>query len=281
MTRLHRVAIVLAIAAGSAHAQPGADQLPPQEAPAAGAPGPVEPSQATAAWNPDALIEQIAANVPALEAVAKGAFRRARRSISIGPTVGVYGAALPSPGELDYAITFGVGVELFKIPLLPTLDNLKAIVKERAKAKLKQVAIDRLKGKQPGELEQLAREVWEEAVKEVLGLENIRPKTMERPRFTAAIEGNRLLSSETWATRLRLGVGVWKLTVAGSIGAGFTEPDTGVLIGIEVVAHFLMSKNPRASVIDVFLRGDLEVRNRGTANTDSVVLGVRYLLDII
>jgi hypothetical protein len=42
----------------------------------------------------------------------------------------------------------------------------------------------------------------------------------------------------------------------------------------------MMSENPRASVFDVFLRADFEMRNRDT-NTDQLVLGLRYLLDLI
>ena len=53
-----------------------------------------------------------------------------------------------------------------------------------------------------------------------------------------------------------------------------------VYLGFEVVVHVMMSKNPRSSVTDLFLRADLEMRNRDT-NTDILVFGVRYLLDII
>jgi hypothetical protein len=113
----------------------------------------------------------------------------------------------------------------------------------------------------------------------VLGLENVRPRTMERPKLTVALEVNRLMRAEAWMPRLRLGVGVWKLTVGGSFGPAFGD-STGIFVGPEVVAHFLTSKQPRASVVDVFLRADFEVRNRDT-NTDHIVVGARFLLDVL
>jgi hypothetical protein len=231
----------------------------------------------------EALIDDIAANAPSLEKIAKGTLRRGRRAISIGPTLGAYGAAQPSPGEYDLAATFGLGMELFKIPVLPTRKNFRALVIERAKAKLKQVVIDELRGKEldPLELKAMADAIWIEAAKEILGMENIRSKTIERPRMTLAVEGNYLVSSGTWAARLRTGVGVWKLTMGVSVGAAFTDPETSLFAGGEFVVHFLTSKGARASVVDVFVRGDFEVRNRDVANTDTVVLGVRYLLDLI
>lgn len=266
------VAVALcAIASSVAEAQPG--QTEPTEA--------MPPSDSI--FEPDALVERALAASPTLEKVARGAFRRARRAISIGPTIGLYGASIVSPGDSDAALTFGLGVETFEVPVLPDLESFKALVKERAKAKLVEQVERTFKGERPEAtaLDQLVREVMEEAIQEVLGLENVRPKTMERPRLTLAVEGNRYLDSDVWMTRLRAGVGIWKLTLAASVSAAFTDPKTSVFAGPEVVAHFLTSRSPRASVLDVFLRADFELRNRGTMNTDTVAAGVRYLVDVL
>lgn len=227
------------------------------------------------------MFDRLEAASPVLTDVAKGAFRRARRKVSLGPTLGAFGAFAD---DATAALTFGIGVEVFKIPVLPTVENLKVILRERAKAKLKQAIIDTLKGQPPDQatVERFAADAWAEAVKEILGMENIRAKTMERPQFTVALEGNRYFDSSTWATRLRLGSGVWKFTLAASLGLGFTEPKTSAYVGPEIVLHFLMSKGPRASVLDVFVRADFEVRGRGEAYSQDVYsLGVRYLLDAI
>jgi hypothetical protein len=273
------VALVGAIGMGRASAQPG--ETPASQPPTTDNGAPVPPS--TFDGSPDALLAQVAANSPTIEKIARGAFRRARRAISIGPTVGLFGASIPSPGDTDLALTFGLGVETFKVPVLPTIDNLKAIVMERAKAKLGDAIKARFAGNPPdaATLEQMGREIWEEAVQEVLGLENVRAKTMERPQFTFGVEANRYFDSDVWMTRLRVGLGVWKLTLAGSVSAAFTDPTTSVFTGVEVVAHFLPSKNPRASVLDAYLRGDFEVRNRSTQNTDTIALVVRYLVDLL
>ncbi|NVB82806.1 MAG: hypothetical protein HOV81_30795 [Kofleriaceae bacterium] len=281
------VALLCAIGMSAAHAQPG--QTPPSEPRPERDPaidptdGVQAPPPSDSVFDPDTLVERAIAASPTLEKIARGTFRRARRAISIGPTIGVYGASIVSPGEADAALTFGLGIETFKVPVLPSIENFQELVKERAKAKLvEQVALV-FKGQRPEAtaLDQLVREVIEEAVQEVLGLDNIRPKTMERPSLTLAVEGNRYFDSNVWMTRLRLGIGIWKLTLAGSVSAAFTDPKTSVFAGPEVVAHFLTSRNPRASVLDVFLRADFELRNRGTMNTDTMAVGVRYLVDVL
>jgi hypothetical protein len=219
------------------------------------------------------LIDQLAVSAPGLERIAKGAFRRARRAVSIGPTAGAFAGYFPDAEQADYAITFGLGVEVFKVPILPTPDNIKALVIQRAKAKLlaRQLGV--------GDAKQIAREAWDEAIKELFGVEGIAYKTMERPRFSLAFEGNRFLDGEVWATRLRAGIGISKITLAASFATAFTDPKTSVYTGLEVVTHFMVAKQPRSSVVDVFFRADFEVRNRDIANADFYGVGVRYLLD--
>jgi hypothetical protein len=260
------VVVALAITAGTAIAQPAEP-----------------PPSTTGEVYVDDVLARVEAASPTIKKVVRGAVRRARRAISIGPTVGAFGGSQPSPGEYDGAITFGLGVEIFKLPILPTPESLKALVMERAKAKLKDQLAARLAGGQapPLELEQMARQIWDEAIQEVLGLENVRPKTMERPRLTLAVEANRFMDSDVWAARFRGGIGIWKVTLGGSLAVAFTDPETSVFTGVELATHLLTSKNPRASVVDVFVRGDFEVRNRDVANADMYVAGARFLFDLI
>ena len=264
MGRLVAVAIVVALA-HTASAQPVTGD-----------------GQVAVEVNIDELLARVEAASPALRQVASGTVRRARRAISIGPTAGVFGAAFPSPGEYDAAITLGIGLEMFKLPILPTPENLKALVLERAKTKLKERIAQRGSGPPvAAEVEQLAREAWDEAVREVLGFQDAPPKTIERPRFTLALEANRFFDAEAWAARTRVGFGIWKLTVGGSFAFVFTEPKASFYVGPELVVHILLSKNVRASVVDVFVRADFELRNRDLANADQVVLGARFLLDVL
>lgn len=237
----------------------------------------------------DSAIAKAEAAAPALENIARGTFRRARRSVSIGPTVGLWSAALIQPGELDAALTFGIGIEAFKVPVLPSMDTLKALIQERVKAQLKERLKDALRtgAVQGVDLDQLAAQVYADVRDELLGRKDVRGKTMERPRYTIGFEANRLFGAERWLARTRVGIGVWKLTLAISAAVGrVCRGDTGcddvaVYSGPEVVAHFLMSKKPRASVVDVFLRFDLQATGRATDTTyDQAVLGARYLLDV-
>jgi hypothetical protein len=228
---------------------------------------------AKAQVNVDAVLDRVAASAPDIERIAKGAFRRARRAVSVGPTAGMFGGAFLDAEQADAAITFGVGVELFKVPILPTPANIKALVIERAKDKLKSRQLA------TGDLEQIVRDAWDEAIRELFGMEGIRYKTMEKPRLSLALEGNRYLDSEVWAVRFRAGIGISKVTLAASFATAFTDPKTSVFTGLEIVTHFLLAKRPRSSVLDVFVRADFEFRNRDLANTDFYGVGVRYLLD--
>jgi len=247
-TRL--VAVVIVLASSLADAQPGAPP-PPEGPPPDGQPPPTPPMppdvqvDAQARFDPDALIDKLAVNAPLIERIAKGTFKRARRAISIGPTVGVFGGLFPDAEQTDVAITFGLGIEMFKIPILPSTELIKEIAIKRAKERLLAA------NPQPGQAEQLAQQIWDDVVKEVLGMENIRGRTMEKPKLSLGLEANRLLDSEVWGVRLRAGIGISKVTLAASFSTLFTDPDTSVYVGPEVVAHFLTSKKPRASVIDV------------------------------
>ncbi len=284
--------IALAITASSALAQPGntgpmpppppGDGQPPPDAPRPVEPPPPAPSGAI---DIDMLVAKAEAASPTLMTIARGALRRARRSVSMGPSVGLWGGLVPAQDDQEFAITFGLGFEKFQIPILPTMESLKQIVMERAKAKLRDQIVARFAGQEPDPIaaEQFAREVWEEAVQEVLGLENIRAKTMERPSFSLGVEVQRQFTIDAWTPRLRVGFGVSRVTLGVALGVALATDGyakTPVYTGLEVVTHFMMSKNPRASVLDVFLRLDFEVRNRDT-NTDQLVLGLRYLLDVI
>ncbi|MGE0871482.1 MAG: hypothetical protein AB7P03_23180 [Kofleriaceae bacterium] len=279
MTRLSSVAIAVVIAASGTAAAQNDDRVTDE------AIDRIDIDPDAYVQGAGALFDRLEAASPALRDVAKGAIRRARRKVSIGPSVGGFAGY---GKDFDGAVSFGLGVEVFDIPVLPTFENLKAIVKERAKAKLKQALVESLKGQPPdpsqleARIEQLAAEAWNQAVQEVLGMANIRAKTMERPSMTIALEGNRYFDSSDWAMRARVGKGVWKLTLGASLALGFTDPKVNAYLGPEIAVHFLTSKGPRASVLDVFVRADFELRNRNEAySADIYALGVRYLLDVL
>lgn len=273
----HSLLVILTLAAlGSVtSAQPGA--MPADSG-----------ATATSEPNLDELIARAEAMAPSVATVARGTFRRARRAVSIGPTIGAWGTALIDPGDTDMALTFGIGIETFKVPIVPSIETVKALITERVKAQLKQRIQAVFAGRQPDplELSTLAAQVYTDVRDEVLGVRNARAKTMERPQYTFAVEANRLLGAERWLVRTRVGIGVWKLTLGISAAVGRVcrggTCDDGVKLfsGPELVAHFLTSKNPRASVVDAFLRFDFQATGRGVETYDQAVLGARFLLDV-
>jgi len=275
--------LVLVLLASTAIAQPGA--TPPTEPPAPTG-GQIDNNRVET--DLDALIRKAQAEAPTIETVARGTFRRARRALSIGPTVGLWTAAIIDPGDIDAALTIGVGFETFKVPVLPSMETLQDLIVERVKAQMKQRIVDAFKGRQPEplELDTLVKQVYEEVRNEILGLKNVRPKTFERPQYTVGFEANRLFGADRWLARTRVGIGVWKVTLALSAAVGRVcrggTCDDGVkaFIGPEIVLHALPSKQPRASVIDAFVRADFQANGRGVETYDQLVLGARYLLDV-
>lgn len=275
--------LVLVLLTSAAIAQPGA--TPPTEPPAQAG---VRIGNNRVETELDALIAQAQAEAPTIETVMRGTFRRARRALSIGATVGLWTAAIIEPGDIDAALTIGVGFETFKVPVLPSMETIQALIVERVKAQMKQRIVDTFKGRQPEplELDALVKQVYEEVRDEILGLKNVRPKTFERPQFTVGFEANRLFGADRWLGRTRVGIGVWKVTLALSAAIGRVcrggACDDGVkaFIGPEIVLHALPSKQPRASVIDAFVRADFQANGRGVETYDHLVLGARYLLDV-
>src|SRR5678815_2980913 len=174
--------LVLAVLTSAARAQPGA--TPPSE-PA--------PTDATGDANLDAAVAKAQAQAPSIETVARGTFRRARRAISIGPTAGLWTAAIIDPGDLDAALTVGIGFETFKVPVMPSMETVQTLINERVKAQLKDRVKQVFKGQPPDPiaLDTMAMEVYTEVRDELLGVKNVRPKTMERPQFTVGFEANR------------------------------------------------------------------------------------------
>lgn len=288
--------VALAITTGTAVAQPGATPpMPEADAPqldqpqAEQPPQPEQPPPGEAEKLVGQLIEKVHDAAPTIGTIASGTWRRFRRSISIGPTAGLWSGAIIDPGNVDVALTFGIGLERFKVPVLPTVDSMKELlidtIKDKAKDRLKQIIATR--HVEVADLERLAKEIYQEVRNEVLGLHSNRAKTVERPSWNVAIEANRLFLAERWLGRVRAGIGIWKLTVGASLAVGRVcrsetcDDGLKLFVGPEVVLHAMTSKDPRSSVVDVFLRGDFQANSRGMETYDHATLGLRFLLDVI
>ncbi len=275
------VVVALAIATGTAHAQAPGDtpvQPPPPPQQQYGIPqtgyqvGPVDVDQ---------VIAKVASEAPTIKTVAYGTLRRARRAVAFGPTVGYYGGVVPAQDSYEHALTFGLGLEVFKVPVLPDSETIKALIIERLKGKVKEQLFARLGGRpaDPVTVEGLVKEIYQDVRQEVLGLENRRNKHMERPRFNIALEVDRLWRADQWLPRLRAGIGIWKFTLGAAAGVGLGGR-TKAYLGPEIVVHWLTNTRERSPVIDLFTRLDFELRDRDT-NADQIVFGARFLLDAI
>ena len=270
-----RILIALAITAGTATAQP--------------TPAPQPPPAITNDAEIDQLLDQAIKSLPAMERAFNRAVRRARRAISLGPTVGLLSTAFIAPENIDAALTFGMGLETFKVPVYPELDDLQEVIVERVKAQAKERAQELFAGKRPdlATLKQMVNEIYQDVRKEVIAVDQRKPQTMELPMFTIGVEANRLFAADRWLGRVRGGVGIWRFTLGASAAVGRVCRGDGcddrvkLFAGPEVTVHFLTSKNPRASVIDTFLRGDFQTTGRSAMTYDQVVLGARFLVDLI
>lgn len=288
--------VVLVLLAGTTHAQPGATppaepaQPPSDEAQPGGAlPTPQQRFETPGGafkeiFDPDNFFEELASSSPDLQTIAKGTVRRARRKVALGPTGGAYAGRYTGSQTGELAFSFGLGLELFKVPVLPTMDNLKAIAKERAKAKLKRLYVDGLTGKNidPLEVRRMMMGVWTEALREVLGMENVRAKRLEKPSLLVGVEAFHALDASAWGGRLRLGIGIWKLSASFTSGFAVTTPRVSAVVGAEIGLPIQLSKGPRSPVLSVFARWDHEVRARDATQTNHLAsLGARLLLDLL
>src|SRR5688572_24744020 len=108
MTKPSLVLIALAISTSTAIAQPGTtppappppppgEPVPPPPGQPPGETGAVVDAQAQAQVSTpidiDAILAKVEAEAPSIATIARGSFNRARRAVSIGPTVGLWTGA--------------------------------------------------------------------------------------------------------------------------------------------------------------------------------------------
>lgn len=216
-----------------------------------------------------------------VELYARGALERARRGFALGPTVGVSGLYGIDPADGEAAVTFGLGIYKFKVPVGPDIDALKESLKARLEARIKTEAKARVEaGLQPPtqqEIEGWAKEALVALEAEVFG-QRLNPKLIEKPSFALDLEGAYLGSSGEWHLRATAGIGLSKITIGPTI-AGQISGDSVLYVGPQVDLRLLPGKGPRSPVIDLFLRLDFAVSDRSRA--DVFTGGARILLDII
>ena len=196
---------------------------------------------------------------------AKAAVARTRRSIALGPTIGIGGAYLIGPDQADAPLTFGVAFRKFDIPLMPDRDDVKRMVIDRAK--------------EGGDVGDMVRDVGGELLGEVTGRRPRPPKTLEKPKLAITVEGAHLLDSGDWQVRASAGLGISKITLGPALSGHIGTVD-GLLLGGELGLHLTPWDGVRSPVVDLYLRGELGVTSQ-LEDVDVVTLGARFLYDLI
>jgi hypothetical protein len=212
----------------------------------------------------------------------EGAVARTRRKIAIGPQVGVGGSFTPGSSDLDVPITFGIGLRLFKIPVIPTASEIQSIILHTVKKRLAVRVEDMISRGEPppsaSELEAIAKEIKAELEDRYLG-KRPRGRTLEKPQLAVTLEEVHLPSAGAWMTRLTIGLPVSKVTIGPSI-TGSLGDIKGLYLGGELALHLTPKRGPRSPVIDIFLRGDWGATG-GARDHDLLALGLRVMLDLI
>jgi hypothetical protein len=229
----------------------------------------------------DALDDAAGSDVGRFAAeVAKRSLKRTRRSVTLGPIVGVAPGVTVDDGELDAQLSFGVGLLRYDIPLFPTPSRMKDILLGRARVVFEERVKAALVGGGPltdDDKKRIARETWEEIKAEFL-LE-MRPRRLEKPSFELMVEVLHAFDAEAWDVRATAGFGVGPVYLAAGTSLQYDE-GAALVIPLEISKPVLLSKGLRAPVINAFVRYELAATDR-EARTDRVFVGARFMLDVL
>jgi hypothetical protein len=235
-------------------------------------------STASAQNTPDISIPEISvADIP-VGKLASRTVERLRRAVAFGPFAGA-NPVIPASGDIDGAVSFGLGLWLFKVPIVPDQETIKAIVMERARARLKQAAEAAfLRGEKPTEadLAALGREIYQRVLAEFL--DERAPKVWEKPRFHLHLEAARLFRSDAWQSRTTVTIGLWRLALGPSLMVHFDD-DIDLFLGPEMNVRLLPWKSLRSPVVDLFFRVDFALTDDERGSLTS--FGGRFALDLI
>jgi hypothetical protein len=213
-----------------------------------------------------------------VEKLATNTVSRVRRAVSFGPYAGVM-PVIPGAGDSDAALSFGLSVSVFKVPIIPDSDTIKRIVRERAQARLiKVVEAAARRGEKPTQedLAELGREIIQQVLDEFLA--ERAPKVWEKPRFHMHLEAARLFRSGSWQSRTTAAIGLWRVSLGPSLLLDFAD-GADVFLGPELSIKLLPWKGPRSPVVDLFLRVDFALTDDARENLTA--FGARFALDLI
>lgn len=228
----------------------------------------------------DALVRADAGLPP----IVRSSLGRVRRAIALGPRGGVAGSYSPFAGRGEVSLSLGLALEVFRGPILPGADELRAILVDGLQARIVAVARDIAArgGPPPGEdaLRGYAKEILHAVHADASNRMGMPHRWFPPPLFGVAIEGAGRTGADGLELRLTVGVGLGPVSVGPTVAFHSDRTDPGVLVGVEVARHLVPRKSPRAPVFDLFLRLELAAKQNPTTSHQGSV-GLRMLLDLI
>ena len=256
--------VILALSFRTVAAQPAA---PAAEAPPAAPP---------AAAAPSAEDQARSALIDILPTLGKNILNRIRRGTALGLYAGAAGGVRFTDAignNSEWRVSGGLAFHRFDVPLLPSGAEFRDLAIS--------LMVEELKTHQPDANGQYDREVTKRVARRVLELllAKYEAKHFEKPSLFARVEIAKLLQSDTWEAGVMVGVGKGPVTVGG--GPMFVYGDRAALyLAFELGKPVLLSKGPRAPVLDIFLRANLAATTRDQ-NPDQLLLGARIGFDAI
>jgi hypothetical protein len=206
---------------------------------------------------------------------------RARRMVALGPLVGAVPSYLVTDQSdqlhLDFTTSFGLGLYLWAIPLLPSPQWIVDAVKERVKERIKQTILHGGPAPGPSDLQGFIQEVWTELKAQLL--DGARGSIAEKPIGKLVFEAGYLARTGAWEARATAGLGVKMITV-GITFAGVFREHKAASLGPEFAFHLTLGKGPRSHVVDLFTRVDFYLNNRKYFG-EQVAFGARFMLDLL
>jgi hypothetical protein len=210
--------------------------------------------------------------------IVKKGLRAAKRSVAIGPTLGMASTFAPVHADFDGALSVGMELELYRSRL--SIRGVQDLVRAKVKHRIKELVRAQIaSGHRPHrhELAALARQAYEDVKAELLAELDTPLPAVRPPRGDFALEASYLFGSGDWIARLGFAAGLGPFAIGPTFSVRLGDA-TVARLGGEIAMHVTPGRSEQ-TVLDLFVRGDFELHARDR-NDDQVVVGMRVLRDV-
>lgn len=211
------------------------------------------------------------------QGIGMNALERARRSLALGPFVGMHAMRGPG-GDMDGAISFGLGLSRLDVPIVPDRAELEGILRARFQdlfvQKFKEALAGDINGRGVNPKE-IATQAWNDVL--AAYLEGRRHERLEDPGLRIHVEGTRFFRADAWQARATVSLGIGPIALGLAGGGQFGDDNFG-FVGVEATKPIVFGE-ARTPLLELFGRAD---RGFGDGHDDwSFAFGARFLLDVI